>query len=365
VAALDGDRLVVGRADGVSTLDHVGGATFRVVANYAVRGGTVNGFMKIAVADLNGDGIEDFVTTDQHGVNVFLGNPDGTFRLVSSPRTFSYASSVAIADFDGDGIPDLAVGHGDVVTGYGLRRVMFLKGNGDGTFQAPVEYQLGSGGETPTDVAAVDLNGDGVMDLAVLDAWGGKVVLMLNRGDGTFTIGPSLRITGGLQSTALVVSDFNHDGVPDLAAVGDNGVGILLGRGDGTFQPPLNYAATGLPLAVAVGDFNGDGLADLAVAGYYGGIAVLLNESSSPPQPPGGGNGPGPALPSGRGGRAPSAVPPRAPAAPAPERPPRRSPPLGEEFPAREVLAPGRRAFNSHSWSKGRRMDDAWTGLPS
>jgi len=236
------------------------------------------------------------VTTDQRGVNVFLGNPDGTFRLASSPRTgFNYASSVAIADFDGDGIPDLAVGHGDIIDGYGIRRVVIMKGNGDGTFQAPVEYQIGSGGETPTDVAAIDLHGNGVMDLAVLDAWGGKVVLMLNQGDGMFTIGPSLRITGGLQSTALVVGDFNNDGIPDLAAVGDDGVGILMGHGDGTFDPPLNYGATGLPLAVAAGDFNGDGTTDLAVAGSYGGIAVLLNAAFPAPRPASGiGAGPGP-----------------------------------------------------------------------
>jgi hypothetical protein len=290
VAVLAGDRLAVGRRDGVSILVHASGASFQVVANYAVPGGTISGFMlRMAVADLNGDGVEDLVTTDQRGVNVLLGNPDGTFRLASRPRTgYFYASSVAAADFDGDGIPDLAVGHGDIIDGYGVRRVVVFRGNGDGTFQGPVEYELGSGGETPIDVAAVDLNGDGTPDLAVLDAWGGKVVLMMNQGDGTFTIGPSLRITGGLEATSLVVSDFNNDGIPDLAAVGDNGVGILLGHGDngvgilpghggGTFDTMLHYGATGLPLAVAAGDFNGDGFTDLAAAGEHGGIAILLN----------------------------------------------------------------------------------------
>jgi hypothetical protein len=154
---------------------------------------------------------------------------------------------------------------------------MVLMGNGDGTFQAPVEYDVGTGGETPVDVVAADFNGDGRPDLAVLDAWGGKVILMMNQGDGTFALGPSLRITGGLQSTSLVVGDFNNDGIPDLAAAGDNGVGILLGNGDGTFQPPLNYGAIRGPWGLAAGDFNGDGFTDLAVAGDHGGIAVLLN----------------------------------------------------------------------------------------
>jgi hypothetical protein len=177
----------------------------------------------------------------------------------------------------------------DLVTTGGV-----LLGNGDGTFQAPMEYELGSGGETAIDVAAVDLNGDGLPDLAVLDAWGGKVVVMTNQGDGTFTIGTSLRITGGLRATGLTVADFNNDGIPDLAATGDNGVGILLGRGGGTFETMLHYGATGLPFGVAAGDFNGDGFTDLAVAGEHGGIAVLLNAADwpgklpdkTPPPPP-------------------------------------------------------------------------------
>jgi hypothetical protein len=304
VAVLDGDRLAVGTSTQVNILNHVSGASFQLVASYAVRGGTSSGvMMRMAVADLNGDGIQDLVTTDQRGVNVFLGNPDGTFRLVSSPRTWSYASSIAIADFNGDGIPDLAVGHGDIIDGYGQRRVMVLLGNGDGTFGAPVEYQVGSGGETPVDVVAADFNGDGRPDLAVLDAWGGRVILMWNQGDGTFTIGPSLRITGGLESVALTVADFNNDGIPDLAASGDNGVGILLGNGDGTFQTPLHYGATGLPWGLVAGDFNGDGFTDLAVAGDHGGIAVLLNAADwgvgpgprpgpRPPGAPAAGQGP-------------------------------------------------------------------------
>src|SRR5262249_10158224 len=142
VAVLNGGRrLAVGRHDGVSILEHVSGASFQVVANYAVPGGTVNGFMHIAVADLTGNGIEDLVTTDMRGVNVFLGNPDGSFTLVSRPRTgYVYVSSVAVADFDGDGIPDLVVGHGDLIDGYGVGRVMVFDGNGDGTFKDPVEY---------------------------------------------------------------------------------------------------------------------------------------------------------------------------------------------------------------------------------
>jgi hypothetical protein len=291
VAVLNGGRrLAVGRHDGVSILEHVSGASFQVVANYAVPGGTVNGFMHIAVADLTGNGIEDLVATDMRGVNVFLGNPDGSFTLVSRPRTgYVYVSSVAVADFDGDGIPDLVVGHGDLIDGYGVGRVMVFDGNGDGTFKDPVEYDLrnnGNPGATPIDVVAADFRGIGRPDVAVLDAWGGQVDMLLNQADGTFQFGPAIRITGGLEASSLVVADFNNDGIPDLAAAGDNGVGVLIGRGDGTFQTMLHYGATGLPFALAAGDFNGDGYTDLAVAGEHGGVAILLNAADWRPRGP-------------------------------------------------------------------------------
>src|SRR6266481_6798217 len=62
----------------------------------------------------------------------------------------------------------------------------------------------------------------------------------------------------GTTPAAVAVGDFNGDGKPDIAVAntGSDNVSILLGNGDGTFQPAVNYSAGCSPTAIAVGDFN-------------------------------------------------------------------------------------------------------------
>ena len=70
-----------------------------------------------------------------------------------------------------------------------------------------------------------------------------------------------------------ITADLNGDGILDLAATGVVGVGIMLGNGDGTFRPRVNFTAGGQSQDLAAGDFNGDGRVDLAVS--------LINEQFS------------------------------------------------------------------------------------
>ncbi|WP_131803074.1 FG-GAP repeat domain-containing protein, partial [Parafrankia colletiae] len=51
---------------------------------------------------------------------------------------------------------------------------------------------------------------------------------------------------------------------------------VLLGNGDGTFQPPRPYLTGPGPSAVTASDFNGDGADDLAVANQYDGTVTVL-----------------------------------------------------------------------------------------
>jgi hypothetical protein len=97
----------------------------------------------------------------------------------------------------------------------------------------------------------------------------------LGRGDGTFQAAVSY--AAGSAPYSVAVGDFNGDGIPDLAVanVGSDNVSVLLGHGDGTFGPAVNYGVGISPRSVAVGDFNGDGVPDLAVV-YRGGVRVLL-----------------------------------------------------------------------------------------
>src|SRR6202049_1746735 len=71
----------------------------------------------------------------------------------------------------------------------------------------------------------------------------------------------------GTSPAGIAVGDFNGDGKPDIAVAntGSGNVSILLGNGDGTFQPAVNYSAGNSPSGIALGDFNGDGKLDLAV----------------------------------------------------------------------------------------------------
>src|SRR5262249_55251428 len=85
---------------------------------------------------------------------------------------------------------------------------------------------------------------------------------------------------------AVVVADFNNDGTTDLAVMNNlsGTIGVLLGNGDGSFQPVLSYIGGAFPNSVAVGDFNGDGFLDLVSAGRNG-VSVLLNAAHCPTTP--------------------------------------------------------------------------------
>ena len=196
--------------------------------------------------------------------------------------------SVVAGDFNGDGHLDLAVANEIDNT------VSVLLGNGDGTFQPQVTYAVGA---RPDAIVAGDFTGDGRTDLAVanegsLDSIGnpipgtGDVSVLLGNGDGTFQ--PQVTYAAGSNPTALVAGDFNRDGRTDLAVAnyGSNDVSILLGNGDGTFQPQVTYAAGSNPTALVAGDFNRDGRTDLAVANYGSNdVSILLGNGDGTFQP--------------------------------------------------------------------------------
>ena len=183
---------------------------------------------------------------------------------------------LAAADLIGNGILDLVVANNPTTNGTGNDVAVYI-GNGDGTFQTPVTYAVGH----PGAVTLADFNGDGKLDIAVLQPAAGKVSILLGNGDGTF--GAAQPYATGQSPWALAAADVNGDGFLDLviANLDGNSVSVLLGNGDGTFQTHQDYATGVNPEAVAVGDFNGDGKLDLAVANNSNStVSILLNNGS-------------------------------------------------------------------------------------
>jgi hypothetical protein len=139
--------------------------------------------------------------------------------------------------------------------------ISILLGNGNGTFQPQTVYPTGEYGDFPTALVTADFNGDGNLDLVRTAAlYTAGVGILLGNGDGTFQ---PVQINLG-SGYGLAAGDFNGDGKLDLG-VGTNGpgAGILLGNGNGTFQPFLYYGTLGFVLGVA--DFNRDGRLDIAI----------------------------------------------------------------------------------------------------
>jgi hypothetical protein len=165
---------------------------------------------------------------------------------------------------NGDGNLDL------VVANSGCETVTIFLGTGNGDFQRPDSAYTGgsNGGPYQQGLAIADFNNDGKLDIAVSNGrlgFSNSIGILIGKGDGTFNNVYTIA-DGYANPYAVVAGDFNGDGNQDLAVTNyDNSqVMMLLGLGNGEFSEPTYTGLSNPSTVLIAGDFNGDGKLDLA-----------------------------------------------------------------------------------------------------
>lgn len=231
---------------------------------------------QVGVGDFNSDHHLDLAIATSNDRFVLLpGFGDGTFATASEIDTGFDVSGLVVADFNHDSRPD-------VVTVSNQEKVTLNLGQGDGTFGPPQATDVPdpSGSSVTAFVAVDDFNRDGNPDLAVIQHLAGTVTILLGRADGTFANPEILTVGAGVME--VLTDDVNGDGVADLTCtyLGTTsavpGVSILVGQGNGSFDPPRFFSAQGPTGAAARGDFNHDGATDLAVTNILASDVTIL-----------------------------------------------------------------------------------------
>jgi Bacterial Ig-like domain (group 3)/FG-GAP-like repeat len=251
-----------GDANSVSALLGNGDGTFQPAVVYSTGTAYINGTMPITIADLNGDGYGDVVALTQSSISTLLGTANGTLQsAVGSFTSDVPLTTLALVDLNHDSILDaVTLNCDDYCVG---AEADFWVGTGEGTF-AEVNRLGGGGGNSQAAIVVADVNGDGIPDLVFGDGGmggGGSVSVLIGRGDGTFNpeVNYPFPRSGGI--TSMVVTDLNGDGKLDIAAAGAT-VTILINQGDGTFQVKQTYPSTAASV-IKVADLNHDKKMDL------------------------------------------------------------------------------------------------------
>lgn len=229
----------------------------------------------INIADFNKDGNLDIALANhvKKYLTVLFGNGKGQFKEAPySPfavQVKPHPHGIISADFNGDGNLDIAT------DSWGVDSIVVLSGNGNANFTNPIYHATG---KHPYErLRTADFNKDGKPDIVTTNLDGNSVTILLGDGKGNFT---ARLFDAGNAPFGVATGDINNDGNVDLAIVnaptisggkpGKDGLSILLGDGKGNFSifkgSPFETGAG--PTRVAIGDLNNDGFNDIAVTNY-------------------------------------------------------------------------------------------------
>lgn len=227
-------------------------------------------YTSVAIDDLNGDGLSDIAAVHFPLVSyphpsviiVLLQNPlkPGSFQLSRRYAIGLDAWSIAIDDLNDDGLPDLAASN----TLSNSISILFQNSAEPGKFFSAFSIQTGS---YPDQVALGDINGDGLIDIAVSDSRT-SIIFQDSNLPGTFFQATSL----GFNSGSVAIGDLNADNLTDIAAT-NNPTGTVVvslqnSTNLGEFLPETYFSSGPQPTHVSIGYIDGDLLSDLVVVNY-------------------------------------------------------------------------------------------------
>ncbi len=266
-------------------------------------------------ADLNADGREDMVVTTGNSANysVFLGKPDGTLPNVKNYNLPTYPNGFTAGDFNGDSIYDVAVSLQPTAE---IGQIGVFLGNGDTSFTAGDTYTVG---RWPSGVTSGDFNNDNILDVAVFNSYIGNISVLLGNGDGTFQAPQDFDLGAdpATGDNAVISIDINNDNNLDIIVsrfwhgggdpnynrclsyncytahpypicatltcpvLSGDGIFILLGDGDGTFQNYQGYGDLINSHFVIAAKINNDNYYDLITSKVDDNqLVVLFNNTT-------------------------------------------------------------------------------------
>ena len=239
-------------------------------------------------ADVNGDGYLDLINpnyTSSGTLSVYTNNGSGVFGSNATLTVGSYPSCVCAADVNGDGYLDLITAH---YKGNNGNTLTVLTNNGNGVFGFNATLTVG---KAPIWVTAVDVNGDGKVDLISVNNETNTLTVLTNNGKGVFGFNATLTVGG--TPTWVSATDLNGDGKLDLISANGgtyttgpgngNTLTVLTNNGSGVFGSNATLTVGTGALNLLAADLNSDGKPDLIVANYYDNtVTVLMNTSIFP-----------------------------------------------------------------------------------
>lgn len=288
----------------VSVFLNSGNGNFAVGVVYEIGGSNP---LAIVTGDFKGNGKLDIAMLNQcytsscggqGSVAVLLNNGDGTFQPVITTPTngLNGVYGLAAADLNHDGLTDLVVTEDDVdnANDASATAAQILMGNGDGTFTLGGNYLTGGDRGLGATVAIGDVNSDGIPDIVAanncdsivgdVNCARGLISVLLGNGNGTFLPASTTAVPDS-NFDGVSLADVNADGKLDIVASTGQGITVLWGNGDGTFQNPTNYSggATIQNSQLALADLGNGGGLDIVQPSYLGQLTIFYNQGFALP----------------------------------------------------------------------------------